>query len=737
MIAQIARAVFIDFPPGFYFVVTVTGIILVLAANTAFNGFPVLGSILAQDGYAPRALGSRGDRLAYSNGIVFLAVMAIILIQAFNAETTRLIQLYIVGVFVSFNLSQLGMIRHWTRHLKTEQDPAVRRRMFRSRAINAIGLSFTAVVLVIVLITKFLAGAWITILAMIVFFMIMQGDPPPLRQRQRRARRRRGGQGHAHPGARDRPGLQAAQADAAGAGLRQGDPAQRARGRLRRHRPRGRPTGCWRSGTSATSASRSRCCTRRTASWSGRSSTTPWRSRRPTRAGWSRSTSRSTSSGRWWEQLLHNQTALRLKGRLLFAPGVMVTSVPYQLRSSQIARERERARAAPGSAPATCAAARSTTAADRDPGQVAAVSPPPARRASARGALPRRRAVRGRGRPGRARRPLRRPAARRPRRRVVFVRHALPGERVVLEITEGTDGDRFWRGDAVEVLEPRRTGSTAPCPYAGPGRCGGCDFQHVTLPRAARRSRRPWCASSWPGWRSLDVPVDRRAGRRATSDGLRWRTRRAVRELPGRPARRCASTARREVVAGRRLPDRPHRRRAASRRDRTPGRTSSRGDRAGAHDFAVDADGFWQVHPGAPRVLVETVLELLAPQPGERVLDLYAGVGLFARVPRRRGRARSRVVAVEGDRARRAARPRQPRRTAAAPRVEAGASTGVLAASYDEPSTSSSSTRRARAPAARSSSRSSTGRRAPWPTSPATRPRWPATWRSSPSTATR
>ena len=123
VIAQIARAVFSDFSPGFYLVVTVTGVILVLAANTAFNGFPVLGSILAQDGFAPRALGSRGDRLAYSNGIVFLAVMAIILIQVFDAETTRLIQLYIVGVFVSFNLSQLGMIRHWTRHLKTERDP--------------------------------------------------------------------------------------------------------------------------------------------------------------------------------------------------------------------------------------------------------------------------------------------------------------------------------------------------------------------------------------------------------------------------------------------------------------------------------------------------------------------------------------------------------------------------------------------------------------------------------------
>ncbi|HEX5861540.1 MAG TPA: APC family permease, partial [Nocardioides sp.] len=144
VIAQIAEAVFRDFSPGFYFVVTVTGVILVLAANTAFNGFPVLGSILAEDGFAPRALGSRGDRLAFSNGIVFLAVMAIVLILAFDAQTTRLIQLYIVGVFVSFNLSQLGMIRHWTRSLRSERDPARRRRIQQSRAINAVGLTFTA-----------------------------------------------------------------------------------------------------------------------------------------------------------------------------------------------------------------------------------------------------------------------------------------------------------------------------------------------------------------------------------------------------------------------------------------------------------------------------------------------------------------------------------------------------------------------------------------------------------------
>ncbi|MEP6814416.1 MAG: APC family permease, partial [Marmoricola sp.] len=174
VIAQLARAIFNDFPPGFYLVVAVTGLILVLAANTAFNGFPVLGSILAKDGLAPRALGSRGDRLAYSNGIVFLALAAGVLIYAFNAEVTRLIQLYIVGVFVSFNLSQLGMIRHWTRHLKTEQGTAGRRRMIRSRAINAFGLAMTSVVFVIVLVTKFLAGAWIAILAMMVFFFLMQ-----------------------------------------------------------------------------------------------------------------------------------------------------------------------------------------------------------------------------------------------------------------------------------------------------------------------------------------------------------------------------------------------------------------------------------------------------------------------------------------------------------------------------------------------------------------------------------
>jgi amino acid transporter len=339
VISQIAAGVFDHFPPGFYFVVTVTGIILVLAANTAFNGFPVLGSILAQDGLLPRALGSRGDRLAYSNGILFLAVMSMTLIWVFDAETTKLIQLYIVGVFVSFNLSQLGMIRHWTRHLRTEHDPAARRRMMRSRAINTFGLGMTAVVLVIVLITKFLAGAWIAILAMVVFFAIMQGinkhynnvadelaadeDDKVLPTRV-----------HAIVlvGKLHKPTLRAlAFAKASRPNVLEGVYV----------------------GTDAVATNTM------LAEWDERNFGVPLKVlhspfreivrpiveyaseiRKANPRGVVAVYIPEYVVGRWWEQLLHNQTALRLKGRLLFSPGVMVISVPYQLRSSQIARER-------------------------------------------------------------------------------------------------------------------------------------------------------------------------------------------------------------------------------------------------------------------------------------------------------------------------------------------------------------------------------------------------------------
>ncbi|WP_223163754.1 APC family permease [Nocardioides humilatus] len=340
VIAQIARAVFTDFSPGFYFVVTVTGIILVLAANTAFNGFPVLGSILAKDGYAPRALGSRGDRLAYSNGIVFLAVMAIALIIAFDAQTTKLIQLYIVGVFVSFNLSQLGMIRHWTRALATERDPAIRRRMFNSRIINAIGLTFTAVVLVVVLITKFLAGAWITILAMAFFFMLMRGIKGHYDQVE-------------HELAADETDKALpTRVHAIVLVSKLHKPTLRALAFAKATRPNSLE-GVYVSIDNAETA-------RLMEDWDDRNMGVPLKVlHSPYREVVKpiveyASAIRSANPrgvvavyipeyvvGRWWEQLLHNQTALRLKGRLLFTPGVMVISVPYQLRSSQIARERE------------------------------------------------------------------------------------------------------------------------------------------------------------------------------------------------------------------------------------------------------------------------------------------------------------------------------------------------------------------------------------------------------------
>src|SRR5262249_19585599 len=134
---------------------------------------PVLGSILAQDRYLPRQLHTRGDRLAFSNGIILLAVFAGILIYAYGADSNRLLQLYIVGVFVSFTLSQTGMVRHWDRHLRSEPDPRVRRRMHRSRAINAFGAFLCGLVLVIVMLTKFVHGAWVAVSGMVVFYLLM------------------------------------------------------------------------------------------------------------------------------------------------------------------------------------------------------------------------------------------------------------------------------------------------------------------------------------------------------------------------------------------------------------------------------------------------------------------------------------------------------------------------------------------------------------------------------------
>jgi amino acid transporter len=173
LIAQVASATFGNNSFMFFAVQAFTALVLLLAANTAFNGFPLLGSVLAQDRYAPKALSTRGDRLIYSNGVIILAAAAGVLLVLFQANVTSLIQLYIIGVFVSFTLGQSGMIRHWLRLLKT--NPPNRSSIRVSLTINSIGATFTASVLIIVTVSKFLSGAYLVFIMMPILFLLMLG----------------------------------------------------------------------------------------------------------------------------------------------------------------------------------------------------------------------------------------------------------------------------------------------------------------------------------------------------------------------------------------------------------------------------------------------------------------------------------------------------------------------------------------------------------------------------------
>ena len=347
MVAQLADAVFSAFRPGFYFVVVMTALILALAANTAFNGFPVLGSILAQDRYLPRQLHTRGDRLAFSNGILILAAFAVVLVVGFQAEVTRLIPLYTVGVFVSFTLSQTGMVRHWNRLLRTETDPQARRRMRRAQSINGFGAIMTGVVLLTVLVTKFLLGAWIAIAAMAVFFVVMQAI-----------------QRHYDRVAAE---LVIGETDAVLPSRNHGivlvstlhKPALRALAYARATRP---------DVLEALTVNVDDADTKRLMrEWEKRAIPVPLKViespyreiTRPVLEYVKRVRTKSPRDvvtvfipeyvvGHWWEQLLHNQSALRLKGRLLFQPGVMVTNVAWQMPSSERIKTR-RPETPPGS----------------------------------------------------------------------------------------------------------------------------------------------------------------------------------------------------------------------------------------------------------------------------------------------------------------------------------------------------------------------------------------------------
>lgn len=341
VIVQIAQATFGNFFVGTLIIASVTAMILVLAANTAFNGFPVLGSILAQDRYLPRQLHNRGDRLAFSNGIIFLSMAAVIIVYAFDASVTRLIQLYILGVFTSFTLGQLGMIKHWTKLIAISKDKEEKNKMIRSRIINSIGFTLTSTVLVIVLVTKFTHGAWMVVVAIPLLMAIMSSIFYYYKKVNNEL-------------TLTDDSMQVLPSRVHGIVLvsKMHKPTMRAIYYARATRP------------STLEAITVRADEKETdelvKQWQNLEIPVPLKVldspfREVTKPildyvkNIRRESPRDAISifipqyvvGHWWEQLLHNQSAIRLKSRLLFTPGVMVVSVPWQLMSSENAANKE------------------------------------------------------------------------------------------------------------------------------------------------------------------------------------------------------------------------------------------------------------------------------------------------------------------------------------------------------------------------------------------------------------
>ncbi|MET8174341.1 APC family permease [Streptomyces clavifer] len=336
VIAQLAAAVFGGADSfGFFYLQAVTALILILAANTAFNGFPLLSSILAQDSYLPRQLHNRGDRLVFSNGIIALAVVAGLLLYGFKANVTSLIHLYILGVFTSFTLSQTGMIRHWNRALRNETDPARRRRHHLARAVNSTGAAVTGLVLVIVLVTKFTQGAWLAVVAATVLWLMMRGI-------RRQYDRTTTELAVTDPRQDSVPPTRVLAIVLVSTLNR---PTLRALDYARAFRPDHLEA--------LTVAVDQETLSTLLGQWNDfdirvplKVLRSPYREITRPAVAYVRSVRRDGPHdlvavfipeyvvGHWWENFLHNQTALWLKSRLLLTPGVTVTSVPWQLSSA-------------------------------------------------------------------------------------------------------------------------------------------------------------------------------------------------------------------------------------------------------------------------------------------------------------------------------------------------------------------------------------------------------------------
>jgi len=329
VLAQLGAAISGNGTVLFYVVQIFTAAVLLMAANTAYNGFPILAGILAKDDFMPHQFARRGDRLSFSNGIVVLSIIAGLLVWFFQADVSKLIQLYILGVFLSFTLSQVGMVRHWNEELRSGTSTLGVAAINRKRLLNAVGAAATGVVLVVVLFTKFVHGAWIVCIAIPAFYILMRA----IKAHYERV------DAHLKPQGRS---TLPSNVHAVVLVSRLHQPALNAISFARATRP-----STIVALTVQTDPHESRALMEE---WQEQEIPvplvvvdSPYREiSRPVIEYVSnvhRHSPRDVVAvyvpeyvvTHWWEQILHNQTALRIKTRLLFLPGVMVTSVPTQL----------------------------------------------------------------------------------------------------------------------------------------------------------------------------------------------------------------------------------------------------------------------------------------------------------------------------------------------------------------------------------------------------------------------
>jgi amino acid transporter len=320
-VSQLARAIFGARTVAYYLVQAATTLILVLAANTAYADFPRLASIVSRDGYLPRQFMNQGDRLAFSNGIIVLSAFAAILIVFFRGDTQSLLPLYMIGVFISFTLSQTGMVLHW-RHTR---EPGWK----SSAAINGFGALVTGIVLIIVAVTKTLEGAWIVLLLIPLIVAVFKAT----RRHYDRVAQQLTLRGYEPPVRRHNTvlipigGIQRAVVEALRYAETLSDDVRavyvdvdpKATDQIRRE---------W-------------------AEWGGKVQLvileSPYRSLMEPLLEYIGNVENERPDdyvtiilpefvpARWWQHLLHNQRALLIKGALLFRPNTVVTSVPFHL----------------------------------------------------------------------------------------------------------------------------------------------------------------------------------------------------------------------------------------------------------------------------------------------------------------------------------------------------------------------------------------------------------------------